>query len=395
MLSMMYGEEFRFGFNVRPDSLGRALQAAQRAVHAGPSNNSAYLALAQALFFRKEFGAFRSAAERAIALNSMDGATIGYLALLVAFAGDWERGSALGERARQLNPLHPPWYWALPMLDAYHDGDYAAARNFALKMNMPGVMNMPGAWLTKATTTAPHGQLGDVEAGRKGVQELLTLMPDFAFRGRDELSKWYLPDLVESLMEGLVKAGLEIPAERLTSPCRSSKTWAAIQTPNTRAAGSRKRSSKPCRNLTGARAGAQHSLSIPGPHSGAAAGGVKLKRGKRCPICDKSPWHQQAKHERPQAEPGIHSGRITRHPETIHPVDATKSKSWRPGCWRALPLVCPHAIKSTVARHLRRSSRKWHKTGFSWTGPIPPRVAYLFSDSRNHPNSDTALQRFE
>jgi len=212
MLSMMYGEEFRFDFNVRPDPLGRSLQAARRAVDAGPSNHSAYLALAQALFFRKEFGAFRSAAERAIALNFMDGGTLGYLSLLVAFAGDWERGCALGERARGLNPHHPPWYWALPMLHAYHKGDYAGARTFALKMNTPGVMNMPGAWLTKATTTAPHGQLGAVEAGRNGVQELLVLMPDFALRGRDELSKWYLPDLVESLMEGLQKAGLEIPA---------------------------------------------------------------------------------------------------------------------------------------------------------------------------------------
>jgi len=95
------------------------------------------------------------------------------------------------------------------MLHAYHKGDYAEARTFAHKMNTPGVMNMPGAWLTKATTTAPHGQLGDVEAGRKGVQELLALMPDFALRGREELSKWYLPDLVDSLMEGLQKAGLE------------------------------------------------------------------------------------------------------------------------------------------------------------------------------------------
>ncbi|MGA3044465.1 MAG: protein kinase [Bryobacteraceae bacterium] len=211
MLSMMYGEEFRFGFNVRPDPLGRSLQAARRAVDAGPSNPSAYLALAQALFFRKEFGAFRSAAERAIALNFMDGGTLGYLALLLAYAGDWERGCALGERARGLNPHHPPWYWALPMLYAYHKGDYAEARTFALKMNTPGVMNMPGAWLTKATTTAPYGQLGEVEAGRKGVQELLLLMPDFPLRGREELSKWYLPDLVDSLMDGLRKAGLEIP----------------------------------------------------------------------------------------------------------------------------------------------------------------------------------------
>jgi hypothetical protein len=43
------------------------------------------------------------------------------------------------------------------------------------------------------------------------------------------------------------------------------------------------------------------------------------------------------------------------HPETIHPVDATKSNSRiaaHPEFWRALALVCPHAIESTAARHL-------------------------------------------
>ena len=46
---------------------------------------------------------------------------------------------------------------------------------------------------------------------------------------------------------------------------------------------------------------------------------------------------------------------VTAHPETIHPVDATKSNSRitaHPECWRALALVCPHAIESTAARHL-------------------------------------------
>ena len=45
-----------------------------------PSNHFAHLALAQAFFFRKEFPAFRSAAERAIALNPMDGSTCEYWA---------------------------------------------------------------------------------------------------------------------------------------------------------------------------------------------------------------------------------------------------------------------------------------------------------------------------
>ncbi len=138
MLSMLYGEEHRFEFNVEPDPLGRALLAARRAVETAPSSHVSYLALAQAHYFRKEFEAFRSAAERAVAQNPLDGATVEYLGHLLAFSGNWERGRELGDRARQLNANHPSWYWALPLLDADRAGDYQAARALAPKAPMPG-----------------------------------------------------------------------------------------------------------------------------------------------------------------------------------------------------------------------------------------------------------------
>jgi len=141
MLSMMYGEEFRFGFNVRPDPLGRSLQAAQRAVDAGPSNQSAYLALAQALFFRKEFGGFRSAAERAIALNSMDGATLGYLSLLLAFAGDWERGCAPGRASAGTEP--PPSGMVLGSAFAVRAAPYALSVHRFWTAALPETPNWP------------------------------------------------------------------------------------------------------------------------------------------------------------------------------------------------------------------------------------------------------------
>jgi TolB-like protein len=207
MLSMMYGEEHRFGFNARPDPLGRSLQAARRAVDAAHANHFAWLALAQALFFRKEFDAFRDAAERTIALNPMDGSTVEYMGHLIAFSGDWERGCEVAERARQLNPNHPGWYWALPFLDAYRKGDYRSARTFILKGNQPGHFFM------QALLTALYGQLGEREAAEKKLRKLLSLKPDFALIGRNEFGKWYLPELVEHLIDGLRKAGLEIADE--------------------------------------------------------------------------------------------------------------------------------------------------------------------------------------
>ena len=71
--------------------------------------------------------AFRNAAERTIALNR-DGRRTRrrIIGLLMAYAGDWERGCALAESARQLNPHHPGWYWLAAIFDAYRKRDYRA-----------------------------------------------------------------------------------------------------------------------------------------------------------------------------------------------------------------------------------------------------------------------------
>ena len=94
MLSVIYADEYGHWHIHQPDSLDKALTAARTAVQAAPLHSLPYYALAQALFFRKETHAFRVAAERAVSLNPMDGATAAFMGLLIAYSGDWERGCA-------------------------------------------------------------------------------------------------------------------------------------------------------------------------------------------------------------------------------------------------------------------------------------------------------------
>lgn len=205
MLSMLYREEYAHEFNVRPDPLGRALAAARHAVEAAPSNHLAYHALASTLFFRHEFRAFRHAAERAIELNPMDGFAAGYLGFMIAYAGDWERGCALAQHSMsRLNPHYPGWYWFPCFFDAYRKGDYRGALEIAQKINMPGF------WRTQVALAAVYGQLGDKEAARNAVRELLAIKPNFAVAARRELRKWWDAELTEHLLDGLSKAGLEV-----------------------------------------------------------------------------------------------------------------------------------------------------------------------------------------
>jgi TolB-like protein len=204
MLSMLYKEEYTHEFNLRPDPLGRAFAAARHAVEAAPSSHLAQHALAATLFFRREVQAFHTTAERAIALNPMDGFTMAYLGFLMAYSGNWERGCALTERARSLNPHHPGWYWFAPFFNAYRKGDYRTALDIAPKIDMPGF------WRTKVALAAVYGQVGESEGAERALQGLLALRPDFAAAAHEELAKWWEPQLVEHLIDGLRKAGLQV-----------------------------------------------------------------------------------------------------------------------------------------------------------------------------------------
>ena len=206
MLSYVYAEEFKHGFNVHPGSLDRALDAARRAVAAAPTNGLSYHVLAQALFFRRDFEAFRNAAERAIALNPMDACTLAFMGILLGYTGDWKRGCALAERAMQINPHHPGWYRFAAFNHAYQKREFDTALDVALKFNMPSYL------YTHFALAVAYGQLGERHAAERAIDELLAIRPDFAEVAREELGKWQGEgELLELSLDGLRKAGLSIP----------------------------------------------------------------------------------------------------------------------------------------------------------------------------------------
>jgi len=207
MLALLCVQDYAQGFNLQLDSLTNGTMAAQRAVEAAPSNHLAYFSLAQACFFQKELESFRNAAERAVALNPMDGNSLAFMGELLTYTGDWERGLALASRAKQINPNHPGWFWYANYFYAYRQGDYREALSLVRKANLPG------HWGMHAGIAAAAGQLGDHEAAGKAVRDLLKLRPDFCTTIHLELRKWFDPELREHIIDGLRKAGLEIAGE--------------------------------------------------------------------------------------------------------------------------------------------------------------------------------------
>ena len=207
MLSLMYTIEFVDGFNTGPNPLDRALAAAQRAVNLGPALALGHYALAFVYFSRKEMVPFRAEAEKTLAPNPMDGSVMGILGVLIDHAGEFERGCQMVEAAMQLNPNYPGLFRFPLFATAYRQRKYAEALELAVRINMPNFFH------AHAARAAALGQLGQREAAEKELREVLALRPDFATAARREYAKWYDSDLVEHLIDGLRKAGLEIRNE--------------------------------------------------------------------------------------------------------------------------------------------------------------------------------------
>jgi len=203
MLATLYADEDWFGFNLRPDPLGRAAAAAQRAAELAPASTLACQALAQSLFMRHEWQALRPVAERTIALNPMEGATVALMGILLACTGEWERGCATTESAMRLHSNFPGWYWLATVFNAYRNRDYRATIEVALRIQMPGY------YWTSVALAAAYGQLGEQAAAQRALKELLVSHPNFSDAARQELEKWFEPALAEHFLEGLKKAGLE------------------------------------------------------------------------------------------------------------------------------------------------------------------------------------------
>ncbi len=201
MLSWLYRAEYTHKYNPRPDSMDRSLAAARRAVNLAPSSQLAHAALASAHFFRRELGEFRASAERALALNRMQGYTTAFLGLHFAYSGDWERGCALAEHAIQLNPNHPGWYWMPMAVNAYRQHHSERALDYALRMNMPGL------WTAQLELTVIYSQLGRMEQARGALRDLLAIRPQFAATTWEDLTIWWQPELIEQMLADLAKAG--------------------------------------------------------------------------------------------------------------------------------------------------------------------------------------------
>ncbi len=202
-LGFLYADEYRYGFNPRPDSLDRALKASLHAVDVDPRSYWAHENLAHTYFTLRDVEQFFAEADRALALNSNSSTGLAGLGVRMVNAGAVDRGIKLMEKAIALNPDYPTWYHFPIFVYYYRQGSYEKALTEAQGMNLPGLL------VTHLNLAAAYGQLGRGKEARAAIAKVLELDPNYPEKTRSEFDKWNNPDdYIKKMMEGLSKAGL-------------------------------------------------------------------------------------------------------------------------------------------------------------------------------------------
>ena len=205
-LTYILADEDAFEFNPRPNALDRSLEAGLRAIRLDPTSAIAHAAVARTYAYRRDLENFTQHANRAVELSPNNVFVLVDMGQWLAVHGQWERGLAIVQKAMTLNPFHQGWYYIGHVYDAYRRREYEEAVAMAQKMDMPD------SWYMHAFLAASYGQLGEHDKAQAAVDTLLSLYPDFPGEARDQYNKRLTStELVERLLAGLRKAGLEIP----------------------------------------------------------------------------------------------------------------------------------------------------------------------------------------
>lgn len=204
MLSDMCSSDYQHGYNKVANPLESAVRLANRALALDANCQTAYWALAQYYFLKRDLKQFKYFAGKVLPLNPVNPYMNVSVGLLTAMAGDMAGGMELMKKAIQLNPYSPRWYRIVPYMIHYKKGEYEAALGEALQLNIPGCFWDP------MLRAAAFGKLGRRDEARAALGDLLKVQPAFKKKRFNFMQAMlFSEESVAEIHAGLLAAGLD------------------------------------------------------------------------------------------------------------------------------------------------------------------------------------------
>jgi adenylate cyclase len=170
-----------------------------------------------ALFFRGEVDEAERVGELALAASPHDSELLSEFGTRVAMAGGWQRGRELVERALARDPGYSGYYHAALALIAYMQRDLGRAETEIRQANLARFS------IYHAVAAVIYAERGLAAEARREAALLTKLHPVFVANLDAELAKRNVrPEDRARLVQGLLKAGVPVPAKAAAKPPGSS-----------------------------------------------------------------------------------------------------------------------------------------------------------------------------
>ena len=134
-------------------------------------------------------------------LNPNDSHIIANASKYYLFFGDLDRARELIDRAMQLNPLHPGWYWTCLGTNYYLSGDFETAAECMRKNTQQG--GHDHVWLAMC-----YHALGETEHAAKSVADALAVDDTASVAKYTQWDTYRDPATLEGIRERMAAIGL-------------------------------------------------------------------------------------------------------------------------------------------------------------------------------------------
>lgn len=186
-------------------SLGKATEAARKAVTLDDHNAAAHLLISYIFLTRKEHEKAIDEAKRAIALNPNSADSYSLLGFILALSDRPVEGIGFCKKAIRLNPI-PPSYYFLNLGGAYYGaGQYEEA----IEAYNKSIKKQSNNILAHIALAATYSLMGREKDAHEAALEVLKIDPEFSLRNFAKTFPMKNQDELERFIEALRKAGLK------------------------------------------------------------------------------------------------------------------------------------------------------------------------------------------
>ncbi len=206
MLAAMHAIRYQLDLPGAEESYLKMITLADKAVELDPNSLIVRIVFIYKYFVINDKERFFRETENCLSLCPRSPMRLGAIGFYLSLYGDWERGKAILDKAMHSNLRFPHFFYGATMLYYYRIKKFKQALEEANQYDMPALFWGP------MLRAAALGQLNRAKAAKAHIDHLKQLKPDFENKASYLISRYIKEEeLVKQVLEGLRKAGLEIP----------------------------------------------------------------------------------------------------------------------------------------------------------------------------------------